>query len=75
MYDSVKLFSNLHENNNSRDEFLLFTLHRQENTDDKKVLKNIFESINHIGKSTKIKYLVHPRISNEVKKIQIQRKC
>ena len=41
--------------------FCLATLHRQENTDDPKKLKNIFDALNEINRTTRIVLPIHPR--------------
>jgi UDP-GlcNAc3NAcA epimerase len=41
--------------------FILCTIHRAENTDDEKRLKNIFEALNEIAKDTPIILPLHPR--------------
>jgi UDP-GlcNAc3NAcA epimerase len=42
-------------------EFILSTIHRAENTDDKERLKEIFEALNEIGKDIQIILPLHPR--------------
>jgi UDP-N-acetylglucosamine 2-epimerase (non-hydrolysing) len=55
-------------------EYLLLTLHRQENVNSKKVLSDIFKGIALIGKKVNkpIIFPVHPRTENLIKKYRIK---
>lgn len=44
-----------------KDDFILCTIHRAENTDDKTRLRNIFESLNKIAKEKQVILPLHPR--------------
>jgi UDP-N-acetylglucosamine 2-epimerase (non-hydrolysing) len=48
----------------SKNEFVLFTLHRAENTDDSKVLKGIVDAINKISLRVNVVFPIHPRTRN-----------
>mgnify|MGYP001359714019 FL=1 len=48
------------------DDFILCTIHRQENTDDEFKLKSILESLNLITKDRKIIFPIHPRTKNKL---------
>lgn len=69
MFDSVKHYSSmaktksnvLEENGLEEGQFVLATVHRQENTDDLNRLKNIVEAFETINADKKLVYLVHPR--------------
>ena len=75
MKDAVKYYGNmtikkssilnrmsLHDN-----EFVLATIHRQENTDDLKKLKSIFEGLEQINESCKVVVPIHPRTQKILK--------
>jgi len=51
------------------DQYLLVTLHRQENTDNPSSLLNIVKAILHLGKKCKVVFPVHPRTMNKLKEI------
>ncbi len=46
---------------NIKDNYILCTIHRAENTDDENRLKNIFEALNEIAKDRQIVLPLHPR--------------
>ncbi len=48
------------------DEYILCTVHRAENTDDKEKLRNIFEALKEISKDKKIILPLHPRTKNKL---------
>ena len=50
------------------DEFVLATIHRQENTDDIKKLKSIFEGLEDISKQKKVIIPLHPRTKTILEK-------
>ena len=51
--------------------YVLVTIHRAENTDNKKRLKDIFEALKKINKDVKIILPIHPRTRNAVKESRI----
>ncbi len=63
MQDAVKMFKQFAQSPNVDipNDFILCTIHRQENTDDKVKLKSILESLNFIAKERKIIMPIHPR--------------
>ncbi len=52
----------------SSGDYILCTMHRQENTDDPIRLKSIVEALNKINESTKIVLPLHPRTKNALEK-------
>ncbi len=52
--------------------YLLCTIHRQENTDNKNRLSNIINALNELSKEYKIVLPIHPRTQNSFKKLLIQ---
>jgi len=52
----------------NEDEFVLATIHRQENTDDIKKLKSIFEGLEDISKQKKVVIPLHPRTKTILEK-------
>ncbi len=64
MYDAALMFSEKAvqpEGISLPDNFLLATVHRQENTDNLSSLGNIIESLNHIARHATLVFPVHPR--------------
>ncbi len=65
MYDALKLFSTLLENDRPLPEdYALCTLHRAENTDDPERLKGLFDGLNAIADNCSIVLPLHPRTKN-----------
>lgn len=56
------------------DDFILCTIHRAENTDDEKRLRNIFEALETIAKDKQIVLPLHPRTQKIVENLQISLK-
>ena len=54
----------LKRDNNSSEKYILLTLHRPENVDDKSKLKGLLKSINSLN--IKIKFITHPRVSKSI---------
>ena len=50
------------------DNYVLCTVHRQENTDDPERLRSIFESLNEINKQKKVVLPIHPRTRKIIEK-------
>ncbi len=61
----AKIYTELHLEKNN---FILATIHRQENTDDINKLKAIFEGLEKIAKETKVVLPLHPRTKNILNK-------
>ena len=53
------------------DDFILCTIHRAENTDDKSRLESIFEALNEIGKEKQVIIPIHPRTKYFLKEHKI----
>lgn len=53
-----------------KDNFILCTIHRAENTDDEVRLKNIFNALNEIGKEKQVILPLHPRTKNILKNLK-----
>lgn len=65
MYDALKLFSTLLENDRPlTEDYALCTLHRAENTDDPQRLKGLFDGLNTIADTCSIVLPLHPRTKN-----------
>ena len=54
-----------------KDDFILCTIHRAENTDNENRLKNIFEALNNIAKEKQIILPLHPRTKKILKNLKI----
>lgn len=76
MFDASIFFSGRVINNNLQldKEFILCTIHRAENVDNDENLLTIMESINEIGKKTKIIFPIHPRTRSKIEAININYK-
>jgi UDP-GlcNAc3NAcA epimerase len=53
------------------DNYILCTIHRAENTDDKDRLKSIFDALNEIAKEKQIILPLHPRTKNIIKNLKL----
>ena len=53
------------------DKYILATIHRQENTDNKEVLKNIFINLINLSKTINIIFPMHPRTKQRLKEINL----
>ena len=73
MQDGAIFYSNLAKESsvNLNKEFILSTIHRAENTDDKKRLKEIFVALNEIGKDIQIILPLHPRTKQIIQDINL----
>ncbi|MET2985679.1 non-hydrolyzing UDP-N-acetylglucosamine 2-epimerase [Aureibaculum conchae] len=79
MKDAVEFYSKtLEEKSNiihslslQRDNFILATIHRQENTDDVKKLKSIFEGLERINVDCNVVLPLHPRTKNILQKYNL----
>tara|TARA_R110002074_G_scaffold402247_1_gene605652 strand:- start:223355 stop:224428 length:1074 start_codon:yes stop_codon:yes gene_type:complete len=61
MYDSVLHYKDIIKSDNSNEPYLLATVHRAENTDDKERLSNIFEMLIDLSKQISVIIPLHPR--------------
>jgi len=61
----------LKPNCNVSEDYLLCTIHRAENTDDKHRIKSIFEALNEISKKKQIILPLHPRTKKIIKQLEI----
>jgi len=76
MKDAVEYYSQFSEDKSSiikdlelkSNDFVLATIHRQENTDDINKLKGIFEGLSAINKEKKVVLPIHPRTKNILEK-------
>jgi len=59
-------------NHNIKDKFILCTVHRAENTDDVKRLKDIFEALDEIAKKNQIILPLHPRTEKIIRSLNIK---
>ena len=66
MYDNTLYFSEKAPEN-KYGEYVLATVHRQENTDDTGRLESIFEALSKIAESTKVVLPLHPRTAGALK--------
>ncbi len=57
--------------NLGKDKYILCTLHRQENTDDKNRLRNIIQAYNELSKDLRIILPIHPRTQKILERITI----
>jgi UDP-GlcNAc3NAcA epimerase len=55
-----------------KNDYILCTIHRAENTDDKDKLKNIFEALNEISSDMQIVLPLHPRTKKIIKALKIK---
>ena len=76
MYDSAKLFSKSAKKSKpvSLKNYILATIHRQENTDSIHKLKNIFQSLDQINSEIDVILPLHPRTKNFLIKYNIKTK-
>lgn len=61
MYDAVLHYSQKAPAARHEGAYILLTLHRQENTDDKSRLRQILEAVNAIAEKHKVVFPIHPR--------------
>jgi len=54
-----------------RDDYVLATIHRAENTDDKQRLSSIFEALNHIAKNQQVILPLHPRTKKNIESLDL----
>ncbi len=73
MYDGALFYRKLAKkpNINLKDDFILCTIHRAENTDNQERLRDIFEALNEIAKEKQIVLPLHPRTKQKLTNIPI----
>lgn len=79
MYDSVLLFKDIAEQKSTimkrlklaKEDYILATIHRAENTDSTLNLQNIFEALNTLAKTTKCVIPLHPRTKKKLSLLNI----
>ena len=57
------------------DKFVLATLHRQENTDDKNRLSSLFQGLDRINQESQVLIPLHPRTKRQMQKFGIKTTC
>ena len=72
MHDAIKLFSSALKSPKEKDSFILCTLHRAENTDNKKRLTSIVQGLNKIAVQKKIILPIHPRTKIKIEDFGLQ---
>ncbi len=80
MKDAVEFYSQVSENKSTiikdlgleKKEFVLATVHRQENTDDEGKLTNIFSALEEIHKTKEVVLPLHPRTKKVLEKYRLQ---
>jgi UDP-GlcNAc3NAcA epimerase len=73
MQDGAMFYKNLAKKPSCKikDNYILCTIHRAENTDNKERLKNIFEALEEIGKEKQIILPLHPRTKKIIKNLKV----
>ena len=73
MQDSAIYFSNLKTSSvfSNKQKYILASVHRQENTDSKQKLENIFRALNEISKEFVVVLPLHPRTKKYIDKYKI----
>ena len=75
MYDSALFYSDLAKNNikyNTKEKYILATIHRAENTDDEVKLSNIFKAFDKVHNTYEVILPLHPRTKKYLEKYQIE---
>lgn len=74
MYESALLFAELSDRIQSENtgNYILATIHRQENTDDLTRLSNIIHALNEINKNTKVVSPLHPRTAKIIEREKLK---
>lgn len=73
MYDAVKFYSQQQAElpEDLPEDFLLLTLHRQENTDDPVVLRRLVNAVNELSKEMPVVFPMHPRTRSRLGKFNL----
>lgn len=66
--DSIRLISKKKQNNKFKSNYVLCTIHRQENVNNKIRFQKILKIVNYISKSYKVIFSIHPRTKKEIYK-------
>ncbi|MEX2380129.1 MAG: UDP-N-acetylglucosamine 2-epimerase (non-hydrolyzing), partial [Vicingaceae bacterium] len=74
MLDAALFYAKQVETVDEKEDYLLCTLHRAENTDDLNRLTALVEGLNHIHQNTKVKLPLHPRTAAVLQKNGIELK-
>lgn len=74
MLDAALFYAEQIESEKKKEDYLLCTLHRAENTDDLSRLKALVEGLNQIHQKTKVKLPLHPRTAAVLQKNKIELK-
>nr|WP_299035804.1 UDP-N-acetylglucosamine 2-epimerase (non-hydrolyzing) [uncultured Tenacibaculum sp.] len=82
MKDAVEFYSKVSKEkstiigdlNLAKNEFVLATIHRQENTDDQEKLTNVFSALEEINKTKQVILPLHPRTKKMLEKYHLQPK-
>ena len=82
MKDAVEFYSKVSEEKSTiisdlnlvKNEFVLATIHRQENTDDQEKLTNVFSALEEINKTKQVILPLHPRTKKMLEKYHLQPK-
>ncbi|WP_435255131.1 non-hydrolyzing UDP-N-acetylglucosamine 2-epimerase [Tenacibaculum sp. A30] len=80
MKDAVEFYSKVSKEKSTiisdlklaKNEFVLATIHRQENTDDKEKLTNVFSALEEINKTKQVILPLHPRTKKMLEKYHLQ---
>tara|TARA_Y100001970_G_scaffold281852_1_gene393478 strand:- start:14010 stop:15068 length:1059 start_codon:yes stop_codon:yes gene_type:complete len=77
MYDIYRMFSKKNKNFHALklqidSDYIVSTIHRQENTDNEEKLRSIFSSLDMINKKIKVVLPLHPRTKLQLKKFNIK---
>lgn len=56
----------------NENQYILMTMHRQENVDDKKILEDYVSTINELSKKIKIVYSLHPRTKKNLENFNLK---
>lgn len=75
MYDSALFYSEMAKNDkqsNTKEKYVLATIHRAENTDDEVKLRNIFNALDKVHETYEVVLPIHPRTKMYLEKYQIE---
>lgn len=74
MYDSMLFYSQkaIKPNCDIKDNFILSTFHRSNNTDNPKILKSILQALEYISQKCQVILPIHPRTRKKIKDYEIE---
>ena len=77
MHDGARFYADLavKPKNNFKNNFILCTIHRAENTDSPKRMEAIFSALNKIAEKKEVVLPLHPRTKNILNSLQIDTSC